>query len=346
MKRIAKILLLTVILTSCFSFFGCANLFRPKWRKLTTSFYMTIDTKKGDDGLDFEIANTYDLEIRPFGEDANPELFSVEYNGENMAVSEPYATSRSKVLKCRIYVYEFSQDDTLKITYNGKTVEINYDVNDFDFESAQWITPTSINDLDPYSEFKEMLFSIKYHEFKAPYKGLNIHLYNEYRDEGDWDYNLKDKNDVAYLEYLIDSVYYPSTFDLVEENPVASRYVRMSYTGKYKVLEGSDRSEMNQFYVGYGVIDPCCTNPQYPLRSMCFFAENRKLNKYIMNGDTTEYPTSITVLLEKYPERFFEYDLNGLKIHILIQGNENKSVEAYFTDETYFYSLYSNYVYE
>lgn len=347
MKIIAKILLLTVILTSCLYFFGCANLFEPKWRAANSSFYVTVNEQKGADGLDFQIGRSYSLEITPLKGDVDEnshEQISIEFNNENAVIAKPYDFNGQKSLRYIIYFYELGQDDTLKITYNGETVEVKYDVIDYDFEASGWITPTSIEDLDPYAEFKEMLLSIKRHEFEGPYKGLDSYSYSTYWDEGYWYYNLRHKNDTGYLEYLTDSVYYPSAFDLVEQNPIGDREAYMGFRGVDKVVAGAERSVMDEFSVSYSVIDPCCTNPEYPLQSMGFIAENKELHKYTMNGKITEYPTSISILLEKYPEQFFVYDLNGLKIYICIRGEGNPC--AYFTDDNYFYSLYAGYVYE
>lgn len=347
MKNIAKILLLTTILSLCLTLAGCSIKIEPKWRGLNSSFMVTINGVEQQKVIDFEVAKSYYLDVRLFGDvDVTDETYKdikIEYNEKTTIVSYGYIKPRANTVRFYIYLFDVGNDNVLKITYGGKTVEVKYNVRDYDFESANWITPTSIDDLNSFPEFKEMLLSIKYHEFKAPYIGLNIHIYNEYRDEGDWNYDLKDKNDTSYLPYLLDSVYYPSTFDLVEGN-VGQSSVYFSYTGKYRVLEGSDASEMNTFSVSFGVVDPCCTKPQNPLRSLTFYAKNHKLNKYQLSGEISEYPVSATILLQKYPERFFEYDLDGLKIYIAVIGNTG--VRAYFSDQTYFYYLGAGYVYD
>lgn len=342
MKKVASFLLIIMILSSALALSGCYIYFGPTWRSWNPSFEVIIKDVSQQEVIDFEVARTYDLKIRLIGDvEVNDDTYKdikIEYNEENTAVSYRYDEPRNNIVNFSIYLHDLGADNTLKITYAGKTVEVGYKVVDYDFDSAGWITPTCIDDLNAFPEFKEMLLSIKHHEFKEPYKGLDSYSYSSYWGDVHWYYNLADKNDTGYLEYLTDSVYYPSTFDLVEQNPIASREAYMCFNGREKVQAGAPRSVMDTFSVSYGIIDPCCTHPQYPLHSMSFYARNKELR------NSEDYPLSIDILLEKYPERFFEYDLNGLKIYIRVIGNT--SVQAYFTDEHYFYSLSASYDYD
>ena len=346
-KIIARILFLVIILSSFFALVGCSFKLQPKWRSLNSLYMVTISDVEQQETIDFEIAKLYYLDIRLFGDvavdDDTYKDIQIEYNGKTTVVEYGYDSPRTKRIRFYVYLYEFGNNDTLKITYRDKSVEVGYNVVDFDFESKNWITPTSIDDLDAFPEFKEMLLSIKRHEFKEPYKGLTSYSYSTYWDNGYWFYDLADKNDTGYLEYLTDSVYYPSTIDLVEENRVANREAYMSFTGREKVQPGASRSVMDYFIVGYSVIDPGCTHPQNPLHSLLFSATKKEDWKHSLI-DEGDYPAPISVLLEKYPERFFEYDLNGLKIHIRILGNSG--VNAYFNDENYFYSMSASYDYD
>lgn len=346
-KIIARLLLLMMILCSAVAMSGCYFYPFTAWRAFTPYFEVVIQEVSQADTIEFEIATTYYMVVHIFGDvDVNDETYKdiqIEYNDENMVISHAYAMPRSNAVYFNIYSYDLSSDNTLKITYGGRTVEAQYRVIDYDFESANWITPTSIDDLNAFPEFKEMLLSIKRHEFKGPYKGLESYSYSPYWDDGYWYYDLADKNDTGYLEYLTDSVYYPSTMDLVEQNPVARRDAYMSFTGRENVQAGASRSVMDYFSVSYSVIDPGCTKPQYPLHSLYFSAQKKEDWKYpmIKEGD---YPAPISVLLEKYPERFFEYDLNGLKIYIRILGDSGAS--AYFSDENYVYAVGASYDYD
>ena len=341
-KLIAKLLLLVIILSACFTLSGCSIKIEPTWRSLNTSFMVTIDGVKQQKVVDFEISKTYYLKIKLFGNvsvnDNTHKYIKMEYNEENTTVTYSYDTPRSKTLTYKITLHELGSNDTLKITYSGKTIEVGYNVLDYDFESAGWITPTSIEDLNSFPEFKEMLLSIKYHEFQEPYIGIESYSYSTYWNEGDWYYHFDDKYDTEYLKYLTDSVYYPSAFNLVLQNPIASREAHMSFVGRDTVRPGAPRSVIEYFSVTYSVIDPCCTKPKYPLRSLSFSAESK--DKYKAEA----HEISRNFLFNRYPERFFEYDLNGLKIYIRIIGNTN--VYAIFADERYFYTLYAGYVYD
>ena len=341
-KFIAKLLLLVTILSACFTLAGCSIKFEPKWRSLNTSFMVTIEGAKQQNVIDFEISRTYHLRIKLLGDvevsDDTHKDIKIEYNEKNTVVTYAYDSPRSKTLTFYIYLYELGSNEKLKITYNDKTIEVGYNVLDYDFEAHGYIAPNSLSDLDKYPEFKEMLLSIKYHEFKAPYVGLDHYSYSEYWNEGTWYYDLKDKNDTEYLQYLTDSVYYPSCFDLVMQNPIANREAYMEFEGREKVRQGADRSVMDYFSVSYSVIDPGCTHPEYPLYSMSFSARNKDEYMYAYAG---EYPNRETILLEKYPDKFFQYQLGEVTIYVL--STKNNGALAYFIHGDYFYQLSSNY---
>ena len=85
-KLIAKILLLVILLGSCFAFVGCSYLFRPRWFKMNTKFSVTIEGVKQQKEIDFEITDDLYICINVFGvNDAEPLADSIqfEYNKEN-----------------------------------------------------------------------------------------------------------------------------------------------------------------------------------------------------------------------------------------------------------------------
>ena len=334
-KTLAKLLLLAMILAIFSALSGCYLYIGRAWQARNEKFAVAIvgvDQKKT---IDFEITKSYRIEIKIFGDvavnDETQNYIQIEYNEKNANVSFSYHQARNQMVHYRIHLSELGTNDTLKFTYAGETIEVPYNVIDYDFEENGWVTPTSIDDLDEYPEFKEMLLSIKYHEFEEPYGGLGDYTDKFYWSSDSWRYDLSDKNDVGYLDYLTDSVYYPSTFDLVLQNPIASREAYMSFEDRETVMEGAGRSTIKYFCVSYGVIDPCCTNPQYPLHSMGFVARD----KSIYSDKTTR------TFLERYPERFFVYNLNGVDIYIWVVNNSGPY--AYFTDDNYIYNLSASY---
>ena len=340
-KLIAKLLLLVIILSACFTLSGCSIKIEPTWRSLNTSFMVTIDGVKQQKVIDFEISKYYYLDIKFFGnvdiDDDTHKDIKIEYNEKNASVTYAYDSPKSKTLTFNIYLYELGNNDTLKITYNGKTVEVVYNVIDYDFEGYGYILPDSLNYLDKYPEFKEMLLSIKYYEFQEPYIGVpkyDFHIINgeKYieidleRDENDPNYASTD-----YLKYFLDSVYYPAKYDLVLKNPVAHRYMYYRVPKETNTDAGSERSVMDSFGLGFSLIDPCCTDPQYPLQNISFGARNKEFAK--------NNPSKI--LLEKYPEKYFKYKMGDITIYILIHKENGAS--AYFEDDTYFYQMSTYY---
>lgn len=344
-KFIAKLLIFVMILSSCFTFAGCSISFTPKWRSINSSFMVTIKGVEQQEIIDFQIASSYYLDVKLFGDvevdDETYKDIQIEYNDETMVVTYAYDTPRSKSIRFYVYLYEFGNNGTLKITYKDKSVEVGYNVVDYDFEAHGYVTPTSLSDLDKYPEFKEMLLSIKYHEFEEPYGGLGDYTDKFYWSSDSWRYDLSDKNDVGYLDYLTDSVYYPSTFDLVLQNPIASREAYMSFEDRETVMEGAGRSTIKYFCVSYGVIDPGCTHPEHPLRSMSFSARNKDMYMYAYDD---KYPNSATVLLAKYPDKFFRYQMDDVTIYVL--STENSGARAYFVHGDYFYTLSASYTYD
>lgn len=347
MKNIAKTLLLAIILTACFSMAGCANLFEPQWFSINSKFSVTIEGVSGWDTLDLQISKSYWIKVSTLdGSRIDYSDVQIEHNEENTAILSSYDARDMATFD--LYCYDLSSGDELKITYKGETVKVNYSVVDFDFEANGYETITSIDALDKYSEVKEMILSIQYHEFEEPFIGLDdawrshdfendkygkMMVYNRYCacDESDPNYISTD-----YLPYLMDSVYYPSKFDTVSENPVSSTEVYMYLPYGTEVSAGAGSATMRIFTIGYNVIDPCCT-AQYPLTSMSFQAQPIDLMHNIYTQSGKAYPSPLSILLERYPERFFEYKLGDLTLYILCEKEEGAS--AYFFDEKYFYSL-------
>ena len=111
-KLIAKILLLVILLGSCFAFVGCSYLFRPRWFKMNTKFSVTIEGVKQQKEIDFEIARSYYFDIKLFGDvDVGDDTYKdiqMEYNEENTVVTYAYDSPRSKSVTFKIYFYEFS----------------------------------------------------------------------------------------------------------------------------------------------------------------------------------------------------------------------------------------------
>ena len=313
---------------------------------------VTIREVKQQKIIDFEIASTYYLDIKLFGNvevnDDTQEDIKIEYNTENTKVTYYFNTPRSKTLTYIITPYEFVNNETIRITYNNKTIEVRYNVHDYDFEAHGYFVPDSLSDLDIYPEFKDMLTSVEYYEFKEPYIGISKNKFSARNGKKTFstpltsDFINENYASTCYLQYLTDSVYYPAKYDLVLQNPIASRTMRFSIPEEADTSENAKRTAMNSFSLDFSIIDPCCTNPKYPLREISFNAENKELlkeepNNYFLWGIVEP----IIILIEKYPEKFFQYKIGDVTIYVLAY---NKSgARAYFEDDTYFYYMSTYY---
>ena len=352
MKHIARFLLLVIISSVLIAFSGCDLRFKPKWRSLNSQFMVTIREVKQQKIIDFEIASTYYLDIKLFGNvevnDDTQEDIKIEYNADNTKVMYYFDTPRSNTLTYIITPHEFVNDEILKITYNDKTIEVRYNVIDYDFEGHGYFLPNSLSDLDRYPEFKEMLTSVEYYEFTEPYIGISKYKFDVRNGEKTFaasltsDLNNPNYASTHYLEYLTDSVYYPAKYDLVLQNPIASRTMRFSIPEEADTSENAKRTAMNSFSLDFSIIDPCCTNPKYPLRVISFRAENKELLKEKSNDSFSwGIVGPIGILIEKYPEKFFKYKIDDITIYV---SAYNKSgATAYFEDDTYFYYMSTYY---
>ena len=356
MKRIAKLLVFTMVLTMLFPLVSCGTI-NIGYLSGNTEFLVTIEDTTGFNSVNFEITNVYRLTVKLLNDEVTDETYKdvqIEYNHDNAVAVYTNCSKRQKELHYSVYFYELGQDDELCVKYNGKTVKINYIVNDYDFEKHGYMTIDSIDALNIYPEFKEMLLSTKYYEFNGPYVGIKKYdlstvndLYGETlkslsrgitEDESNPGYANND-----YLKYLKDSVYYPSRFYMVPENPISTTDFSMGLALSTNTDEGSDRETMSNFGISYGVIDPGCTNPQHPLHHMSFYAsqKDRAMKSYLSKHADETYPSRISIFLEKYPEQFFVCEINGLTVYILCF--EESGAKAYFEDGTYFYTLSSTY---
>ena len=355
MKRISGFLLLTMVLTLFLPLVSC-GLFEPQWLGWNDEFKVTIEDTSGLKSIDFEISKSYSVVVELYeGTDVNDETYKdiqIEYNETNVAVYYSHCSQNKRRVFYYIYAYDLGQDDELAISYNGKTTKVNYNVVNFDFEANGYISVDSVDCLEQFPEFKEMLLSIERYEFAEPYVGIDkldirtknngygeqVKYWNCYITENEENPNYVSTD---YLKYLKDSVYYPAKFSSVPENPISTIDIIMEMPTSANLDEGTGREAMISFSIGYSVIDPCCTNPQNPIRSMVFGATDReKMMTYNRKNLEGNYPSQLSIFLEKYPERFFVYEFNGIEVYIICT---NGGASAYFEDGTYFYRLYAGY---
>ena len=346
MKNIAKLLLLTIIVSLLLNLSGCLIL--STWYATSSEFSVYISGVSGYKSIDFELSEKYYIHVKLKDQKVDKETYKdiqIEYNKDNAYVE--YACPSRDEVWFTIYLYELGNDDQLKITYNGKTISVNYNVVDYDFEANGYETISSIDALDKYPELKEMILSIKYHEFEEPYIGLDEKWefdYNKNNGYDDYDFScIIDENNSRYIStdyvpYLLDSIYYPSKFN-TGKNSVLSRWMSMSLNHDTETGEGASRSTIKNLGIGFSIIDPCCT-AHYPLTGMSFSA--KPIGKFEFSTDSGEtYPTQLGIWLERYSDKFFQYKHGDLTIYILCKKENGAS--AYFFDDTYFYSINATY---
>ena len=356
-RTIGLLLLTTMVLTLLLPLVSC-GLFDPQWFGFNEEFKVIIEDVSGFNNVDFEISQSYRILIELNDDvEVNDEIhkdINIEYNEANAVV---YYTGYSKFnnqLTYYIYLYELGQGDELSVSYNGKTTKVNYSVVDYDFKGHGYISIDSIAALDQFPEFKEMLLSVERYEFTEPYVGMDgIYVDTRTNSYGEqvkyWNYGFsknEEKSDYVstdYLKYLKDSVYYPAKFSSVPENPISFIESTIEMPMSANLDEGSGRETMSSFTLSYSVIDPCCTGPKNPIRSMSFRATGRENAMTYSRGNKIEgsYPSQLSIFFEMYPEQFFVYDLNGLTVYILCV--EGGGARAYFEDGTYFYILTAGY---
>lgn len=362
MKIIAKLLLMAIIFSMCFTLVSCSIDIPSQLMRLTKGFSVSITGIDSFSDLHFEIGDNTYMQVKLSKDEVKNEAYKnieIKYNSANLVCEYAYASYDQVVFQ--LYCYELSKGDTFSITYNGKTIETTYTVSDFDFEANGYVMPSSIADLDKYPEFRDMLLSLKYYEYTEPYVGLwdsemgrppqNKEQYrksvqyskNEYKY---YTYISKRENldyiDTGYTVYLKDSMYYPEKFDTVLENPVSSISVYLRFLAETDLSEGSEREEMYSFSISYSVTDPGCTNPKYPLHYMSFSANNKNFKKpFTVEYGGKEYTNWIGIMLERHPEMFFKYQLGDTIVYILCHSSGG--AKAFFEDDTYFYSMSASY---
>ena len=354
MKKLLAFVLALALCFSCLFMSGCTLI--NKWTMGNAEFRVTINDALGLGEINFEIASYHYIKVKIHNQEVDDETYKdidIKYNQENAVVAYAYERKHQNEVVFKAYFYELGEDDELSVTYNGKTVKVKYNVTDYDFTSHGYVSMDSIDDLDKYPEFKKMLTSVKRHEFTEPYVGFEDMYSSTFSDSyGEtitvyglpWSEDEADPDYIAtdYLPYLKDSVYYPAKFDMVHENPVSSIDVTMALTPTSEISEGAEQEVMRSFSVSYSVIDPCCTNPQNPLRSMSFYASDKgEAMTYADDRLDGAYPSKISILLSKYPDRFFVTEIDDITVYILLL--DETGANAYFEDETYFYSLSATY---
>ncbi len=284
---------------------------------------------------------------------------SFDYNNDNIDIFFKYSSSFDRTIHYDLYVKNLF--DTEAITLSTKFVDvqlpeeykIDFTCREFDFEKSGYITPTLDLFSGHFNKFKEMIDSIEYYELSDSFSGLDGETQEKrftnlgsnysralyYFDSDDNEYDL------GYLSYFTDSIYYPALFDNSKGN-IMSFNADISY--KFNPFDIKGKNVMSVFNIYSSVIDPGCTHPKNPLRSMHFTAVDLN-SKYDENNlssyyDTMPYILSRQYLIsKKYSDKFLNYKIGDLDIKIILLYKEN--IYACFESGSYLYNLGARVVY-
>lgn len=273
----------------------------------------------------------------------------VSFSNDNSNVLYQNYNGYANYLLYSFYPLKKSNSNQLEINYKDFNYKFTYDIVDFDFSKHHATKPSSerIND---NQEFKKLIDSISYYQFKEPYKGLDSYSSsNNFYSHRMTYYFKKDETDqfiydTSYLEKLTDSIYYPSYFPMVNDNPIALRQMEMEFDDESKIKEGSSSSLMTRFSLYYSVIDPDCTMPKNNLSMVTYDAIpiNYLSDKQINYNYSYHTLNSGYYFLSKlYPDQFYSYQVNGLDIKIILLYDSE--ILAFFDDGTYAYTISFHY---
>ena len=312
-----------------------------------------VEVSDENQHFEFELHKIYRVYLQVKDVDYREDLYQTIVNRYNVSTTEmyySYSNDVANIIAYDLYPLVKSENNQMAIEYNGQLYSFTYDIIDYDFAKYGCKTPSSLSDLDAYPEFTEMINSLSYHEFQSPYVGLDGYSSN-YWNEYHWTYDFYDRTqntylyNLGYLQYLTDSIYYPTKLDMVNQNPIANRSVSMTFNDLNAVKAGAGRTVMEGFEISYSVIDPCCTNPTYPLQSYSYKAIPKESNA---TSETTKdtyvkmYYTTYYQLSKAYPEQYFHMTVDNLDISVLTLTSGN-NLCAFFEDSTYIYQIYFSY---
>lgn len=312
-----------------------------------------IELTENNQHFDFEICKQYTVYLQVKEEDYKEDLYTAitnRYNVSTTKVCYSYSNGFSNVIAYSLYPLSKSENNQISFAYKDKVYAFTYDIVDYDFANHGCKKPASLSDLSVYPEFTEAINSLSYHQFQGPFVGLDSYSSSYYEQAYHWRYDFYNEEEktylynTEYLKYLTDSVYYPARLDMVNQNPIAARTVGMTFIDDDAVKAGADRTVMERFSISYTVIDPCCTNPTYPLQSYSYTAipkESNATSETIKKEYIRTYYTTYYQLCKTYPEQYFHMTIGELDIAVLELASG--SVCAFFEDSTYIYQVYFSY---
>ena len=307
-----------------------------------------VEVTSSNNHFEFEVAKNYRIYFQvsdnDFKEDINVEI-ETKFNMDSSDIVYDYTNDYSNIVAYSLYPLKISENNKVELIYKEKSYCFTYDIVDFSFNKSKKIS--SLDDLSIYPEFVEMIQSIEYYNFFEPYVGLDSYGGSMYWGEYSWDYSFKDDlYDLGYLQYLTDSIYYPTKMNLVAENEIANRNAIMYFNDESSIIEGASRTIIERFIIDYSVIDPCCTNPTHPLQSISYVVipkKTKSTSELTKSYYIKTYRSTYYLLSKIYPEEYYHLEYRDLDISIIKVEGDN--ILAFFEDDTYIYMVGYGYVF-
>ncbi len=308
------------------------------------NFYLEITTSKDSsyfynkDTINVELYDNSTIKFNipksiKVNENNSNNLLSFNYDESKINLTFDHNTSTNKIF------YSFQT----KELFENENLIIKFDNNEYNFKINS-LKPTGYNKLDiatlsTYKEFKEMIDSISYYTYQDNYPGISSYSSSTYWGNS-FHYDFKDDNYSSdYLKYLKDDCYYPSKFDFAYPN-LMYKEIEMRFDDKCSVEKDSKKHTMLGYNVLIGVIDPGCTNPTNPLRSMSFEAiplNYVSKHEYSNEFNNKKLNNHYYLLSKEYSDIFLDYKVNDINIKLISPTDNN--VLGFFEDSTYLYTL-------
>ena len=240
-------------------------------------------------------------------------------------------------------IYTFHDFDSKPVTikYGRNTYTLNIKSKMHDMTRYKRVSDDDLN--GDFKAFKTMISNIKYHEFTSPYPGRDPNGgYGSMPYWNSYDYHryFEEEYDTDYVQYLPDSVYYPSKMDLPFED-IGDKSMEIPFFNE-PIYDIKKKTPIPMYTVGYGAIDPDCTHPTNVVGSIFFTAvykDDIKLN--LTSGNTqrkTHLYNKFRLLKECYPDQYYFYQLDNGNAIRMIKPND-KQIYGFFDELSYVYIL-------
>lgn len=345
MKKFLFILLCSVFIIGLLvAFAGCNGLHGDATVPTDVENEKSIQISDGASHLDFEIYKIYHVDISISGYALNSIAYQelkLEYDSEAIDMKCVSSDSYDNEIKVTIRGKNFAEGNSANAKFRDLEFTFTYSVVDYSFEGNNCKTPESLDDLDEFPEFKTTASSMQYFDFDG--RGIdttsetyaciteNGAVYRSFRanEYGSVEYDL------TYLSFLTSSCLYPADFSMVNRNPISARGVVIEY-GTNDC--NTSIPTVKKMQISYDLINQCAVSDDHACHKLNF-----KMISIDNVNDENEYWTENLYfnLFKIYPDKFFEYEIGGVKMYIIIV--ENKCVYAFFSDSDFYYRLYCGY---